>query len=70
MKDWILILRNLKRYRAACALHRQMCINNGSWNWYQTGTYWLVREGESHYRQERVGTQLELVPGVQVYGEA
>ena len=69
MKDALLKVKHLKRYRDACSLIRQACINRGSWPVWQRGTFWMVREGDWGYDEKHINTPLEIVPGVQVYGE-
>ncbi len=69
IKNTIITISNIRKFNRACSLIRQMKYNSNEWPLWQRGTFWIVREGEFGYDPQHSNTELEIAPGIQVYGE-
>jgi len=70
LKDMITIILNFKKFSQGVQLLTQHMINRGQWVPGIEPVIWLVKEGQVGYLPENINTPLELVPGIQIYGEA
>ena len=70
LKDMITIILNFKKFSQGVQLLTQHMINQGQWVPGIEPVIWLVKEGQVGYLPENINTPLELVPGIQIYGEA